>query len=355
LADPLATDLTRRLGCRLPVIQTAMGWIATPALVAASSNAGAFGFLAGAVMKPAELGEAIARLKDATTHNFGVNFHSFQPGAAEIVEVILANADRVRAVSFGRGPDAKLIARFRDAGILCVPTVGAVKHAEKMASLGCEMITVQGGEGGGHTGAVPTTVLLPQVLDAIEVPVVAAGGFGDGRGLAAALAWGACGIAMGTRFLMTAESPVPAAPKAAYVKAGTGDIAVSTKVDGIPQRMILNPLLRRIERSGKLGMWMRAMEAGLEMKRQTGMGWGEVLSAARGMTSHGEMPLSAAMMAAAAPMLIQRAVVEGDAEGGLMATGVVAGRLTDLPSCAELLAQIEIEARARIAALCGKD
>ncbi len=350
MADALATALTRRLGCRLPVIQTAMGWIATPALVAASSNAGAFGFLAGAVMKPAELADAVARLKDMTPHNFGVNFHSFQSGAAEIVEIILANADRVRAVSFGRGPDAKMIGRFRDAGILCIPTVGAVKHAEKMVQLGCEMITVQGGEGGGHTGSVPTTVLLPQVLDSVDVPVVAAGGFGDGRGLAAALAWGAAGIAMGTRFLMTAESPVPDAPKTAYVKAGTGDIVVSTKVDGIPQRMILNPLLRRIEGSGKLAMWARAVEAGLEMKRQTGMGWGEVVAAARGMTAHGEMPLAQAMMAAAAPMMIQRAVVSGDAEHGLMATGVVAGRLKDLPPCADLLSRIETQARERIAA-----
>ena len=355
MADVLDTALTTRLGCRLPVIQTAMGWIATPELVAASSNAGAFGFLAGAVMKPAELGEAIARLRDMTPHAFGVNFHSFQPGAAEIVEIILAHADRVRAVSFGRGPDARMIGRFREAGIVCIPTVGAVKHAEKMVQLGCEMITVQGGEGGGHTGAVPTTVLLPQVLDAVEVPVVAAGGFGDGRGLAAALAYGACGIAMGTRFLMTAESPVPAAPKAAYVKAGTGDIAVSTKVDGIPQRMILNPLLRRIESSGKLAMWRRAIEAGLEMKRQSGMNWGQVLAAARGMTAHGEMPLAQAMMAAAAPMLIQRAVVSGDAENGLMATGVVAGRLSDLPTCADLLRSIETGARDRIAALCGTD
>jgi NAD(P)H-dependent flavin oxidoreductase YrpB (nitropropane dioxygenase family) len=351
MGDPLSTSLTQRLGCRLPVIQTAMGWVATPQLVAASSNAGAFGFLAAAVMSPAEVGEAIAMLRDLTAHRFGVNFHSFQPGAAEIVEIVLANSDRVGAVSFGRGPDARMIAAFRDKGIVCIPTVGAVKHAEKMVQLGCEMITVQGGEGGGHTGAVPTTVLLPQVMDAVDVPVVAAGGFGDGRGLAAALAWGAVGIAMGTRFLMTAESPVPAVPKAAYVKAGTGDIAVSTKVDGIPQRMILNPLLRRIEGSGKLAMWRRAIEAGLEMKRQTGMSWGQVLGAARGMTGHGEMPLAQAMMAAAAPMMIQRAVVSGDAENGLMATGVVAGRLTDLPSCAELLSQIERDARQRIGVL----
>lgn len=353
MADVLATALTRRLGCRLPVIQTAMGWVATAELVAASSTAGAFGFLACAVMSPSEAAKEIARLRDLTPHGFGVNFHSFQPGAAEIVELILANADRVKAVSFGRGPDARMIGRFRDAGILCIPTVGAVKHAEKMVQLGCEMITVQGGEGGGHTGSVPTTVLLPQVLGAVGVPVVAAGGFGDGRGLAAALAYGAAGVAMGTRFLMSAESPVPQAPKAAYVKAGTADIVVSTKVDGIPQRMILNPLLRRIEGSGRIVMWRRALEAGLAMKKQSGMSWGQVLATARGMTSHGEMPLAQAMMAAAAPMLIQRAVVAGDAEQGLMATGVVAGGIADLPSCADLLSSIETEARARIAALCS--
>lgn len=347
----LKTPLTEALGCRIPVIQTAMGWIAKPELVAATSNAGAFGFLAAAVMTPQEAKDEIARLRDMTQHAFGVNFHSFQPGAAEIVDIILANKDRIRAVSFGRGPDAKMIGRFKDAGILCIPTIGAVKHAQKMEELGCDMVTVQGGEGGGHTGSVPTTVLLPQVLDAVKIPVVAAGGFADGRGLAAALGYGAVGIAMGTRFLMTAESPVPAAPKSAYVKAGTSDITVSTKVDGIPQRMILNPLLKRIEGSGKIAMWARAVEAGMEMKRQTGMSWGDVIRTAKAMTSHGEMPLAQAMMAAAAPMMIQRAVVSGDADNGLMATGVVAGRLQDLPSCAELLAHIETDAAARIAAM----
>lgn len=349
----IETALTQRLGCRLPVIQTAMGWIATPALVAASSNAGAFGFLAGAVMKPAELADAIARLRDLTPHSFGVNFHSFQPGAAEIVDVIVANRDRVRAVSFGRGPDARMIGRFKDADILCIPTVGAVKHAEKMVALGCEMITVQGGEGGGHTGAVATTVLLPHVLDAVDVPVVAAGGFADGRGLAAALAYGAAGIAMGTRFLMTSDSPVPERSKAAYQRAGTGDIIVTTKIDGIPQRMILNPAMQRIEASGRIAMWKRALEAALDMKRQSGASLFELLGAARAMTSHGEMSLPQAMMAAAAPMLIQRGVVRGDAENGLMATGLVGGRLADLPSCEQLLTGIEQDARARLIELRG--
>ena len=194
-----------------------------------------------------------------------------------------------------------------------------------------------------------------QVLDAVQVPVIAAGGFADGRGLAAALAYGAVGIAMGTRFLLTRESPVPEAAKGAYLKANTDGIVVTTKLDGIPQRMVRTPLLNRIEASGKLGMWLRAFEAGREMKRQTGASWLELIKAAKGMTAHGEMPLTQAIMSAAAPMLIQKAVVEGDIQNGVLASGVVGGRIADLPSCAELLEGIVTEARARIAALCGGD
>ncbi len=347
----LRTLLCERLGCDAPVIQTAMGWVATPPLVVASSEAGAFGFLAAAVMKPDEVRSSIAAVRAGTTRPFGVNFHMFQPGAAEIVEIILANRDQVRAVSFGRGPDAKMVGRFRDAGILCIPTVGAVKHAKKMIELGVDMVTVQGGEGGGHTGSVPTTILLPQVLDAVTVPVVAAGGFADGRGLAAALAFGAVGIAMGTRFLMTKESPVPPATKARYLAAGTDDIEVTDKVDGLPQRMIVNAMLRRIEMSGGVAQWLRAARAGLVMKKQTGASFGDLLRMARGMTSHGGLTLAQAMSAAAVPALIQRAVVDGKPDEGLMATGLVAGRLAELPSCAELVRSIVADAEARLASL----
>ncbi|MGC6328198.1 NAD(P)H-dependent flavin oxidoreductase [Rhizorhabdus sp. FW153] len=353
MADPIDTPLTRLLGCRYPIVQTAMGWVATPPLVIATSNAGAFGFLAAAVMTPDEARKAIAEVRAGTDKPFGVNFHSFQPGAAEIVEAILENAPQVRAVSFGRGPDAKMIARFKEAGILCMPTIGAAKHAQKMVQMGVDMVTVQGGEGGGHTGSVPTTILLPQVLDAVQVPVIAAGGFGDGRGLAAALAFGAAGIAMGTRFLMTQESAPPDNVKARYVKAGTDDITVSTKVDGLPQRMIRNQALDRIERSSGIGLWRRAVESGLQMKRQTKASYADMLKAAKGMTSHGGLSLPQAMMAAAAPMLIQRAVVDGDADGGLMATGVVAGRLGDLPTCEQLIESTMAEAHQRLAALAS--
>ncbi|TCJ37041.1 nitronate monooxygenase family protein [Parafrankia sp. BMG5.11] len=349
---PLRTVMVERLGCRYPIIQTAMGWVAEPSLVIGSSNAGAFGFLGAAVMTPDEAREKILAVRRGTDRPFGVNFHSFQPGAEQIVDLILANSEQVRAVSFGRGPNAKMIARFKDAGILCVPTVGAVKHAVKMAQLGVDMITVQGGEGGGHTGSVPTTVLLPQVLDAVDVPVIAAGGFGDGRGLAAALAYGAVGIAMGTRFLLTRESPVPQSTKAGYLGAGTDDILVTTKLDGIPQRMVRTPMMDRIERSGPLGRWLRAYEAGMLMKRRTGASWGDLLRSAREMTKDGGS-LRQSLMAATMPMLIQRAVVDGDIENGVMATGVVGGRITEVPSCQELVDRIVAEARDRISALTG--
>jgi len=351
--DPLATPLTRRLGCRLPVIQTAMGWIAEPVLVAATAEAGGFGFLGAAVMRPDEARAKIAEVRRLTARPFGVNFHMFQPGADAILEAILHNAEQVRAVSFGRGPDAKMIGRFRDAGILCVPTIGAVKHARKMVSLGVDMLVVQGGEGGGHTGSVASTVLLPQVLDAVDLPVVAAGGFGDGRGLAAALAYGAAGIAMGTRFLMTAESPVPEVVKRRYLSAGTDDVTITDRIDGLPQRMVRNAVLARIERGGAIAGWVRALRSSVAMRQRTGASFGELLAAARGMQSHGGLTLAQAISAAAAPILIQRAVVDGDADNGLMATGQIAGRLGDLPSVADLLVAIERDARARIAALAG--
>jgi NAD(P)H-dependent flavin oxidoreductase YrpB (nitropropane dioxygenase family) len=330
-----------------------MGWISEPSLVVASSEAGAFGFLAAAVMTPAEIASKIAAVRAATSRPFGVNFHMFQPGAAEIVDLIIANRDQVRAVSFGRGPNAAAITRFRNAGILCIPTVGALKHAVKMQALGVDMITVQGGEGGGHTGSVPTTILLPQVLDAVRIPVIAAGGMADGRALAAALAYGAVGIAMGTRFLMTRESPVAEAAKRCYLKADTDDIVLTTKLDGLPHRMLRTRFVDRLAVSGRLSMWMRAFECARDMKYQTGASWPELIRSANAMRTHGAATLPQALLAAAAPMLIRRAVIDGDAETGIMATGLVAGRLADLPTCRDLVDGIIADANTRLAALAG--
>jgi NAD(P)H-dependent flavin oxidoreductase YrpB (nitropropane dioxygenase family) len=336
------TAIQKMLGCRYPIIQTAMGWVATPELVAGTCNAGGIGFLAAGVMRADEVGPAIDKVRSMTDQPFGVNFHMFQPGAAQIVETLIEK--KVAAISFGRGPDKKMIARFKDAGIRCIPTVGAVKHAKKMVELGVDMLVVQGGEGGGHTGSVSSTILLPQVLDAVQVPVVAAGGFGDGRGLAAALAYGAQGIAMGTRFLMTKESPVPPQTKERYVKATVDDIFVTAKLDGLPQRMIRNAFTARLEKASGLSMWTNALSAAWRMKQLTGASMGDMIQSARGMMGHGSDSFAQALMGATAPVFIQRATVEGKPDEGVMATGQVAGRLTDLPSCDELIRRIVAEA-----------
>ena len=224
-----------------------------PALVAGSCNAGGFGFLAGATIPAEEMERDILRVKELTDKPFGVNFHMYQPNAAAIVDMVIRHG--VKAVSYSRSPGPEFIGKLKDAGVVCMPTVGLPKHAIKAVELGADVVTVQGGEGGGHTGAIPTTLLIPQVVDAVgdKVPVVAAGGFKDGRGLLAALAWGADGIAMGTRFLMTEESPVPRDTLQRYIDCkNPGDIIVSRAMDGLPQRMIMNELLADLEKAGTL-------------------------------------------------------------------------------------------------------
>jgi NAD(P)H-dependent flavin oxidoreductase YrpB (nitropropane dioxygenase family) len=353
MTPSLHTKLCDVLGVRYPIIQTAMGWVATPELVAGTSNAGAFGFLAVATLRADEAERAIARVKELTDRPFGVNFLTEQPGAPEIIEAIIRH--RVRAASYSRAPSRDFVRRLKDAGVLCVPTVGAVRHAEKAVELGADMIVAQGGEGGGHTGAVPTTLLLPQVLDAVDVPVVAAGGFYDGRGLAAALAYGAVGIAMGTRFLLTQESPVPRETLKRYFAASVTDIPVTTRVDGLPHRMIRNELVSRLETSNPATLLLRALRSALAYRKLSGASVGQLFSAALAMQRGERLTRAQTLMAANAPILIRKAMVEGRPAEGVLPSGQVAGLIDDLPSCADLIARIVAEAEARLAALAGRD
>lgn len=347
MKDTLATDLTRALGCRYPVIQTAMGWVATAPLVAASVKAGAFGFLAAAVMRPEECEAAIKAIRKRTDQPFGVNVHAFQPGVARILDICIEHG--VAALSYGRAPSTKIIGKAKRAGLLCVPTIGAAKHAAKAVELGADVLVCQGSEGGGHTGATPSWLLLAQVLDmGLRVPVAACGGFKDGRGLAAALAFGADGIAMGTRFLLTAESPTPPATKQAYLDAEVGAIQVSTKLDGLPQRMLMNRRLARLEAASTLGLLARALANAMKFKAQTGASLAELLKSAWQMTRTGDLSLAQALMAANAPMIIQQAMVHGRPDDGVLPSGQVAGLIDDLPPCQSLMQNIAKEAQCRL-------
>ncbi len=351
----LQTRLTEKLGCRYPIVQTAMGWVADPNLVAASCNAGGFGFLAGATIPPQEMERDLLRVKELTDRPFGVNFHMYQSNAADIVDMVIRHG--VRAVSYSRSPGPEFIRRLKDAGVVCMPTVGLPKHAIKAVELGADVVTVQGGEGGGHTGAVPTTLLIPQVIDAVgaKVPVVAAGGFKDGRGLVAALAWGADGIAMGTRFLMTSDSPVPRATLQRYVDCNNpAEIIVSRAMDGLPQRMITNELLAELERAGTLRKLWIALRNGLAFRRHTGASVFELLRTALAMGRDDEITSSQAIMAANAPMIIQKAMVDGEPARGVLPSGQVAGVIDDLPSCAALIESIVAQAEQRLALLAQR-
>lgn len=349
--DALKTPLVEMLGCRYPIVQTAMGWVARPELVAASCNAGAFGFLAAASLNADEVGPSIDRVRELTDRPFGVNFHMFQPGAARIVDTIIAA--KVRAVSFGRGPDKNIIRRFRDAGIVCMPTVGALRHAQKMVEIGVDAITIQGGEGGGHTGSVPTTLLLPQVLDAVKVPVVAAGGFFDGRGLAAALAYGAAGVAMGTRFLMTRDCPVPEVTKTRYVGAGLDDVVLTTRLDGLQHRLLRNEVLAEVEHANPMRLLISALKNAWLLKQRTGASVAELVASARGMQRESGLSFGQALMAANSPILIERSMIQGRPAEGVMSTGLVAGILSDLPSCDELVSRMVDDAQRRLHELSG--
>ena len=299
---------------------------------------GAFGFLAGAVIPADEIEANILKIKELTDRPFGVNFHSFQPGVEHLIDMVIKHD--VRAVSFGRSPSQKLIAPLKDAGVLCIPTVGAVRHAQKAVEVGADIVVIQGGEGGGHTGSVPTSLLLPQVLDAVDVPVVAAGGFHDGRGLAAALAYGAVGIAMGTRFLLTQESPVPDVTKQEYINANVTQIPVSTKLDGLPQRMIRNQVLDDLERATWVGLVLRAIRNGFAYRKLTGVTMGQLLKSGIEMARKTDMTLGETIMAANAPVMIQKAMVEGHPNEGVLPSGQVAGLIDEMPTVQQLIDRI---------------
>ena len=351
----LDTRLTDLLGCQYPIVQTAMGWVADPQLVAGTCNAGGFGFLAGATIPPAEMERDILRTKELTDQPFGVNFHMYQPNASAIVDLVIKHG--VRAVSYSRSPGKEMIARLKDAGVVCMPTIGLPKHAIKAVELGADVVTVQGGEGGGHTGSVPTSLLIPQVIDAVgdKVPVVAAGGFKDGRGLAGALAWGADGIAMGTRFLMTREAPVPEATKARYVTCNNpSNIIVSRAMDGLPQRMIMNTMLADLEKSGPVKKLFLALINGLKFRQHTGANLFGLLKAAFAQSKSGDLTLSQSIMSANAPMIIQRAMVEGQPDEGVLPSGQVAGTIDQLLSCQEVIEGIVADATARLDALAQR-
>jgi NAD(P)H-dependent flavin oxidoreductase YrpB (nitropropane dioxygenase family) len=347
----MPTRFTELVGVRYPIVQTGMGWVATPQLAAATSAAGGLGILAAATMTYDELASAIKAVRERTDAPFGVNMRADQPDVADRVDLLIREG--VRVASFAMAPKQDLIARLQDGGVLVMPSIGAKRHAEKVVAWGVDAVLVQGGEGGGHTGAVPTSLLLPQVVDAVggEVPVVAAGGYFDGRGLVAALAYGASGIAMGTRFLLTSDSPVPEAVKQHYLTKSVADTVVTKQVDGVPHRVLSSELVESLESASAARRFGGAVRNAARFRKDAGLTWRAMLREGAAMRKTQELSWSQVLMAANTPMLLRAAMVDGRVDLGVMASGQVVGMIEDLPSCAELIGRIIAEAEQVLDAL----
>jgi NAD(P)H-dependent flavin oxidoreductase YrpB (nitropropane dioxygenase family) len=265
-----------------------------------------------------------------------------QPDADRRIDLVIN--EKVKVASFALAPKRDLIRKLKDAGVVVMPSIGAKRHAEKVAEWGVDAVLVQGGEGGGHTGQVATSLLVPQVVDAVDIPVIAAGGYHSGRGLVAALAYGAVGVAMGTRFLLTSDSTVADNVKQVYLSKTVTDSVVTTEVDGVPQRLLKAGAIEKLLDTTVVRRYSRAARNAFAFKRLSGTSWPDMIREGVAMKRTHELRWRQVFMAANAPMLYRAALQQGRADIGIMATGQVVGLIDDLPSCEELISRIMTEA-----------
>ena len=348
----LHTKFCELVGVDVPIVQTGMGWVAGARLVSATANAGALGILASATMDMDELRTAVAQVKQRTTRHFGVNLRADSADIDERIDFLIEQ--NIRVASFAQAPQQRLIERLHTAGVLVIPSIGARRHAEKVLDWGVDAVLVQGGEGGGHTGSVPTSILLPDVVDAVagRVPVIAAGGFFSGQGLVAALAYGADAVAMGTRFLLTSDSTVPDSVKQYYLTKNVQGTVVTTEVDGVPHRVLRTELVDHLESAGgRVTALPRAAINALKFRKLTGAKLTDMLREGLAMRKSMELTYTQMLMAANTPMLLKASLVDGKIESGVMASGQVVGLINDLPTCAELIARIIDEAETTLKTL----
>jgi NAD(P)H-dependent flavin oxidoreductase YrpB (nitropropane dioxygenase family) len=338
----LRTVICDLFGVQFPVVQTGMGWVARPQLAAATSNAGGLGILASGTLTVPETEAAIRATKELTDKVFAVNMRGDATDVGARAGLLIKHG--VKIASFALAPQERIIKQLKDAGLVVMPSIGARRHAEKVAAWGVDAVIVQGAEGGGHTGSVPTSILLPQVAAAVDIPVIGAGGFNSGRGLVSALAYGAAGIAMGTRFLLTSDSPVPDNVKAEYLKRTVNDTVVTSVLDGVPQRILRTELAEKLIKSNRVALLPRSIRSAQGFKKLSGASWADIVREGLAMKKSHQLSWAQVIMAANTPMMLKASMVDGRTDMGTLASGQVAGLIDDLPSCAELVARIVAEA-----------
>ena len=303
----MQTEITELLGIQYPIIQGGMAWVAEHHLAAAVSEAGGLGLI-GAANAPAEwVREQIRAAKKLTEQPFGVNIMLMSPYADEVAQVVAEEG--VKVVTTGAGSPEKYMERWKQSGIRVIPVVASVALAKRMERCGADAVVAEGCESGGHVGESTTMALVPQVVDAVQIPVIAAGGIADGRGIAAAFMLGAKAVQMGTRFIATQEAQVHESYKNQVLRAKDIDTRVTGRSTGHPVRALRNEMTKRY----------------LELEQE-----GASFEELEQLTLGG----------------LRRAVVEGDVRMGSMMAGQCAGLVREILPCSELVPQLMQEAKA---------
>ncbi len=306
----MKTRVTDILGTKYPIIQGGMAWVADAYLAAAVSNGGGLGLIAAGSMNGELLRKEIRLAKSLTDKPFGVNIMLMNPASPELAQVVIE--ENVAVVTTGAGSPGKFVEGWKTAGIKVIPVVASTGLAKRMESLGVDAVVAEGTEAGGHIGEITTMALTPQVVDAVKIPVIAAGGIADGRGIAAVSMLGACGVQVGTRFLAAEECTIHQNYKELVIKCRDIDSRVTGRSGGHPVRCIKNPLVSELLELEKKGATFEEMEA----------------------ITIGSL---------------RKAVKDGDLKEGSFMAGQVAGMVTRIQPAAEIIAEMFAEYEAIVA------
>lgn len=303
------TEICDILGIEYPIFQGGMAWVSDAKLASSASEAGALGIIAAGHATPEWLENQILLAKEMTSKPFGVNIMLLSPFVEEIVRLVIKH--KVKVVTTGAGNPGKYMQGFAEANIKVIPVVGAVALAKRMESIGAVAVVAEGMESGGHIGELTTMALVPQVVDAVKIPVIAAGGIADGRGFLAALSLGAKGVQIGTRFIASVECQASENYKQMIIKAKDRDTVVTGLSTGHPVRIIRNKLAREFEKLEK-------QEASIEEIEKLGSG------------------------------KLRLAVVDGDVENGSVMAGQISGLVKEIKPVKEIISDIIQQAKATL-------
>lgn len=307
----MQSELCEKLGIKYPIIQGAMAWVANAELASAVSNAGGLGIIASGHAPEEVVREQIRQAKEKTDQPFGVNIMLLSPHVEAVVNAVCEEG--VKVVTTGAGSPGKYMKKFREHGIIVIPVVASVALARRMEKDGADAIIVEGMEAGGHIGKLTTMVMVPQVVDAVSIPVIAAGGIGDGRGMAAAFMLGASAVQLGTRFLVAHECTIHQNFKNAVLKARDIDTTVTGQITGHPVRTIRNKLTRLYDKAEK----EETSKNQPDFERLEAIGKGA----------------------------LRRAVIDGDMDAGSMMSGQIAGLVKTEQSCEEIIQELMSESQ----------